>query len=173
MGLGWEIIFKWPFKNNFSNLRSSSMLSANLKLKISDIFNVWLLLILKFSSTLKVIIIFRFSFISIWGLFYQYFWIPHSILNLMFFKFKNPFNHSKVTGIFVILLWRDPFLLAYLFIPFVGTAGVQNSTWLDSVVEQVLYEPSISPTCGLNPCAGAMFTMSLKTKNITGKIKPK
>ena len=82
---GGKLFLNGHLKIIFSTWRSSSMLSANLKLKISGIFNVWLLLILKFSSILKVIIIFRFSFISIWGLFYQYFWIPHSILNLLCF----------------------------------------------------------------------------------------
>ena len=98
-----KIIFKWPFKYNFSSLRSSSILSANMKLKIRYIFHIGMLLVLKFSSILKVILIspifvhINVSFITLVFLEsasnFEHFWF----LNLI-----NPSSHSKVTGILVI-----------------------------------------------------------------------
>ena len=102
-GLGWQIIFKWPLKNNFSSLRSSSISSANMKLKISGICNVGLLLILKFSSILKVILIATF-FVHI-NLSFDLLVFLDSTLNFEHFWFLNLINpsiHSKVTVILII-----------------------------------------------------------------------
>ena len=98
--MGMKSLFR---KMNFSSLRSSSMLSANMKLKIRGIFHIGLLLVLKFSSILKVILISTFfvhinlSFISL-----VFLELSSNFEHFCFLNLKNPSSHSKVMGILVI-----------------------------------------------------------------------
>ena len=102
MGWCWHLICKYPFENNFSSLRSSSMLSANMRLKIRGIFHIGVL-VLNFSSILKVILISTF-FVHINLSFMKLVFLDSSsnFDNFWFLNLKNPFTQSKVTAKFVI-----------------------------------------------------------------------
>ena len=75
------------------------MLSANMKVRIRGILNIGVLLILKFSSILKVKFISAF-FVNIILSFILLVFLDSAsnFVSFMFLKFKNPFSHSKVTG---------------------------------------------------------------------------
>ena len=79
------------------------MLSVNMKLKIRGIFHIGLVLVLKFSSILKVILISPiFVHINVSFITLVFLESASNFEHFSFLNLKNPSSHSKVTGILVI-----------------------------------------------------------------------